>query len=174
MHLNDGPIEPVDAKTGWNPVEQGDPAGMARMFSRCLGQYGTGVTIITTEAGGHRAAVTRQFVRLVSLDPPLVLWSITRTSRSSRSSRRRPLRGQRPLGQADGCLPPLLEQGRRQVWGGGWASGVFGSPLVDGRLVHFECETYSQVDGGDHMIILGRVHEPSLYGERLLFAPGTV
>ena len=58
----------------------GDSAENSRLFRRCLGQYGTGIAIITTE--GRLAAITVDSSASVSLDPPLVLWSITQTSRS--------------------------------------------------------------------------------------------
>jgi flavin reductase (DIM6/NTAB) family NADH-FMN oxidoreductase RutF/DNA-binding MarR family transcriptional regulator len=156
------------------PIETGDPATDGRLFRRCLGQYGTGIAIITTETGGRRAAVTVNSFASVSLDPPLVLWSITNTSRSY----------------------PLFKNGRRfavnilastqmnvstrfaskvedKFADAVWSPGEFGSPLLDGCLAHFECETYSQVEGGDHTILIGLVRRAVRFeGEPLLFAQG--
>ena len=64
------------------PLEEGDPAADTRLFRRCLGLFGTGVAIITTRHDGQSAGATVNSVASVSLDPPLVLWSIARTSRS--------------------------------------------------------------------------------------------
>jgi flavin reductase (DIM6/NTAB) family NADH-FMN oxidoreductase RutF len=156
------------------PIEAGDPATDGRLFRRCLGQYGTGIAIITTETEGRRAAVTVNSFASVSLDPPLVLWSITNTSRSY----------------------PLFKNGRRfavnilastqmnvsshfsskvedKFADAVWSPGEFGSPLLHGCLAHFECETYSQVEGGDHTVLIGLVRRASRFeGEPLLFAQG--
>lgn len=61
----------------------GNPADDARMFRRCLGQFGTGIAIITTQKDGQCAGVTVNSVASVSLDPPLVLWSIRTDADSS-------------------------------------------------------------------------------------------
>ncbi|WP_432349994.1 flavin reductase (plasmid) [Shinella yambaruensis] len=156
------------------PLEEGDPAVDGRMFRRCLGQYGTGIAIITTEANGRRAAVTVNSFASVSLEPPLVLWSIAHTSRS------------RELFSSSGCFAVNILSSKQmdvsrhfsskledKFADAVWASGDFGSPLLDGCLAHFECETYSLVDGGDHTIIIGLVKRASRFeGEPLLFSQG--
>jgi len=54
-----------------------------------------------------------------------------------------------------------------------WAPGEHGSPLLDGCLAHFECDTHSLVDGGDHTIVIGLVKRASRFeGEPLLFSQG--
>ena len=156
------------------PIEQGDPALDGRMFRRCLGQYGTGIAIITTEADGRRGAVTVNSFASVSLEPPLVLWSIAHTSRSCElfaSSGR----------FAVNILSAKQMDVSRHFSGklddkfadAAWVRGDFGSPLLDGCLAHFECETYSQVDGGDHTILIGLVKRASRFeGDPLLFSQG--
>lgn len=58
------------------PLESGDPEADRRLFRRCLGQYGTGIAIITIKAEGQRAAITVNSFASVSLDPLLVLLSV--------------------------------------------------------------------------------------------------
>lgn len=156
------------------PVEEGDPALDDRLFRRCLGQYGTGIAIITTEDEGRRAAVTVNSFTSVSLDPPLVLWSIAHTSRS------------RELFSSSGRFAVNILSAKQmdvsrhfsskledKFADAAWAPGAFGAPLLDGCLAHFECETYSLVDGGDHTIIIGLVKRASRFeGEPLLFSQG--
>ena len=67
-------------------LAQGDPALDARSFRRCLGMFATGVTVITAQAAGKHAGVTANSFSSLSLDPPLILWSIHRSARTSRSS----------------------------------------------------------------------------------------
>ncbi|WP_245459977.1 flavin reductase [Mesorhizobium sp. M1B.F.Ca.ET.045.04.1.1] len=160
--------------TARQPIEAGDPVNDSRLFRRCLGLYGTGIAIITAEMEDQRAAVTVNSFASVSLDPPLVLWSISRASRSH----------------------PLFTNGKRfavnilastqmnvsrhfsskvedKFADTSWSPGEFGSPLLHGCLAHFECETYAQVEGGDHTILIGLVRRASRFdGEPLLFAQG--
>src|SRR3954465_2141435 len=63
-------------------LEQGRPGADARAFRRCLGQFGSGVTVITAMSPGRPIGVTVNSFASVSLDPPLVLWSLSRTSTS--------------------------------------------------------------------------------------------
>jgi flavin reductase (DIM6/NTAB) family NADH-FMN oxidoreductase RutF len=53
-----------------------------RELRRCLSQYATGVTVITADNGEERFGITSNSFTSLSLDPPLILWSIARTSRS--------------------------------------------------------------------------------------------
>ena len=53
------------------------------LFRNALGQFATGVTIVTTkDAGGNPVGVTASSFNSVSLDPPLVLWSLAKTAHS--------------------------------------------------------------------------------------------
>lgn len=155
-------------------IESGDPAVDGRLFRKCLGQYGTGVAIITMEKDNVRAAVTVNSFASVSLEPPLILWSISHGSRSY------PL-----FKNGRGFAVNILSSSQIDVSkhfsskiedkfaGVGWTSGEFGSPLLHGCLAHFECESYSQVDSGDHTILIGLVRRASRFdGEPLLFAKG--
>lgn len=156
------------------PVEEGDPLADGRMFRRCLGQYGTGIAIITTEANGQRAAVTVNSFASVSLEPPLVLWSIAHTSRSRR------------LFESSGHFAVNILSSRQmdvsrhfsskledKFAAADWSPGMFGAPLINGCLAHFECEIYSRMDGGDHTILVGLVKRASRFeGEPLLFSQG--
>src|SRR6516162_1677302 len=69
----------MDASTA---LEAGDPKADGAAFRRSLGQFGTGVTVITASADGKRVGMTANSFSSVSLEPPLVLWSAKRTSQS--------------------------------------------------------------------------------------------
>lgn len=156
------------------PLDEGDPADDARLFRRCLGQYGTGVAIITAEADGVRAGVTVNSFASVSLDPPLILWSISRTSRSFpvfQAARRFAVN----VLAADqiGVAARFAGKAEDKFAAGGWSAGRHGSPLVDGALVQFECTAEGAFDGGDHVVMLGRVGNVRRFaGEPLLFVAG--
>src|SRR4029079_4697009 len=60
-----------------------DPVSASRSFRVALGRFATGVTVVTTiDANGNDVGVTANSFNSVSLDPPMVLWSLARTSRS--------------------------------------------------------------------------------------------
>src|SRR6185369_4222886 len=65
-----------------SPVESGDPRVETDGFRRSLAEFATGVTVIATSVGGERYGLTSNSFASVSLEPPLVLWSIRRESKS--------------------------------------------------------------------------------------------
>lgn len=156
------------------PLEEGDPAIDGRLFRKCLGQYGTGVAIITMEMEGQRAAVTVNSFASVSLDPPLILWSIAYTSRSYSLFKSGSRFAVNILASSQIDISKHFSSKIEDKFADvAWATGEFGSPLLDGCLAHFECEIYSQVEGGDHLILIGLVRRASRFeGEPLLFAKG--
>jgi flavin reductase (DIM6/NTAB) family NADH-FMN oxidoreductase RutF len=94
----------------------------------------------------------------VSLDPPLVLFSVARTVLSFSTWQAASAWGISVLGEAqDGLSTRFARAG-----GGKWSGfepmiGATGVPLIPGALAHFECERYALYDGGDHAILVGRV-----------------
>ena len=64
------------------PIEAGDPAADARALRRCLGQFPTGVTIVTARNGERLVGMAVNSFAAVSLTPPLVLWSLRLASAS--------------------------------------------------------------------------------------------
>src|SRR3954466_10265285 len=76
--------KPVQAKTAQDQTtdkqpDAAQPADPAN-FRRALGQFPTGVTVVTAMAGDHPIGMTANSFSSVSLDPPLVLWSVANTS----------------------------------------------------------------------------------------------
>ncbi|WP_246252708.1 flavin reductase [Allomesorhizobium camelthorni] len=144
------------------------------MFRRCLGQFGTGVAIITTRSDGQNAGVTVNSVASVSLEPPLVLWSISRQSRSFGAFQDAP-------GFAINILSKdQIELSRHfsssavhKFTGVPSRNGHHDIPLLDGAVAHIECSQEAAYDGGDHVIMIGRVSRVSRYsGDPLLFVQG--
>ena len=174
MQTNVGPDSLFVENIARTPIEAGDPAGDSRLFRRCLGLYGTGVTIITTETEDQRAAVTVNSFASVSLEPPLVLWSISHGSRSYSLFKNGSHFAVNILASTQMHVSRHFSSKVEDKFAdAAWWPGEFGSPLLDGCLAHFECETYSQVEGGDHTILIGLVRRASRFeGEPLLFAQG--
>ena len=140
-----------------------------------LGRFPTGVTVITTcPPGGKREGLTANSFSALSLDPPLVLWSIGRKSASIASfveSGHFAINVLR-AGQSDishRFATPSADKFEGLVVG----VGVGNSPLLPGVLASFECKVESTIEGGDHLLFVGRVHKISYGdGEPLIFNAG--
>nr|pir nitrilotriacetate monooxygenase (EC 1.14.13.-) component B [imported] - Chelatobacter heintzii [Aminobacter aminovorans] len=139
-------------------TEGGDPTSDPKGFRRALGTFPTGVTIVTAPGVDGPAGVTANSFASVSLDPPLVLWSIGHTSRSHSKFQQ----------SATFAINILADDqvGVSQVFAGGsadkfslvdWHTGRTGAPLIDNALAYFDCVCEARHEGGDHTIMIGRV-----------------
>jgi flavin reductase (DIM6/NTAB) family NADH-FMN oxidoreductase RutF len=146
-----------------------------RDLRRALGQFATGVTVVSTRAkDGSRIGVTVNSFSSVSLDPPLVLWSLSRHSASladfanaSHFAINVLAANQHHLSrQFSTPLPGKFESVE-------CLEGTAGCPLLQGTNAHFVCRNVRQLDGGDHVIFLGEVEEYKWSeGEPLVFHSG--
>lgn len=155
-------------------VERGDPALDSAAFRRCLGEFATGVTIITTQAGDLRAGVTANSFSSLSLDPPLILWSIGRSSRSLEAFQKGTHFAINILSLDQVKVSQLFASKETDKFAHvAWEAGIGGSPLIDGALASFECETSAIHDAGDHLLLIGHVKRfTRREGRGLLFVQG--
>lgn len=137
------------------------PAGTfdPRAFRNALGQFATGVTIITAKGlDGQYVGLTANSFNSVSLDPPLILWSLSLYSPS--------------LAVFQGCTHyavnllahDQVELSNRfarpasdKFSGLAFEEGAGGAPLLPGCCGHFECRNEAHHPGGDHIIFVGLV-----------------
>ena len=147
-----------------------DPTRLRQAF----GRFGTGVTIVTVMAPSGPVGMTANSFSSVSLDPPLVLWSIARASRRYKAfeaSGRMAIHvlgaEQEALCKAFATAPDAFGQAR-------WHLSETGVPLLEGCLARLECRHYAEYDGGDHAIIVGEVERACIEdnGDPLLFFGG--
>lgn len=155
-------------------LEQGDPAEDAKAFRRTLGQFATGVTAITTATPDGPVGVTANSFSSLSLDPPLVLWSIARTSRSFGAFSEAAHFAISILGENQIDVSQKLSSSSDDKFNGlEWSPGKGGSPVIAGALATVECATETVHDGGDHIILVGRVLRHQRFaGKPLLYAQG--
>jgi flavin reductase (DIM6/NTAB) family NADH-FMN oxidoreductase RutF len=132
-------------------------------FRSVLGRFVTGVTVITTRApDGRRAGVTVSSFNTLSLDPPLILFSLALKAPSLSVFR-----------AADRFAVNILAEGQEHIArqfarpaddkfeGIEVEDGVDEVPLIAGALAHLECDVTDRYPGGDHEIVLGRLHRTS-------------
>ncbi|MFB9949214.1 flavin reductase [Rhizobium puerariae] len=156
------------------PIEEGDPAADPKAFRRSLGQFATGVTVIATRHEGRPVGVTANSFSSLSLDPPLVLWSIARTSRSFAAFSAASHFSVSILGEDQIDVSQKLSSSREDKFAEvDWYPGIGGSPVMAGAIATLECSTFAVHEGGDHIILVGRVLQHRRYpGKALLYAQG--
>lgn len=131
----------------------------SRDFRDALGHFVTGVVIITTRTpSGEPLGLTVNSFASVSLDPPLVLWSLDRTSDRFQTMMSCTHFGVSVLGSDNQHLSHRLSRkGETALEGETLRDGPHNVPLLDCATAHFVCSVESRVEGGDHVIFLGRV-----------------
>lgn len=153
-----------------------DPAADGRGFRNALGQFGTGVAVVTARSGAALTGMTINSFAAVSLDPPLVLWSIRRQSKRADAFVTAESFAVNILAESQSDLARAFasdKPGSDPFESARWVEGHGGSPLLEGTLARFECRRHEVHTAGDHQIILGAVERCSvLAGTPLLFVQG--
>ena len=144
-------------------VDRDDPEAMAaaRRFRDVLGRFASGVTVITSMSAGEPVGLTCQSFSSVSLDPPLVLFIPSRTSRAWPAIHRSGVFCVNFLadGQQD-LSNQMAGRGDDKFAGVGWTpTATTGSPLLEGTLGHVDCRIQTVHEAGDHFVVIGRVLE---------------
>ncbi len=131
-----------------------DPA----LYRAVMGSFPTGVTVMTAGGDGPRCGVTASSFNTVSLDPPLILWSLGLKAPSLTTFREAGHFAVNVLaaGQKDIALQ-FARPAADKFAGVDTFTGVTGAPLIRGALAHIECRIWSRYPGGDHEIMLGEV-----------------
>lgn len=148
----------------------------SRELRDALGRFATGVCVITTVSrDGKPLGLTANSFASVSLDPPLVLWSLQNNSEVYDIYSAPEYYAINVLGAEHEALSNrYAKKGDHLMDPDHFSTGVFGSPLVHDALVSFECELHAAHQGGDHLIIVGRVldMQSRTGGDPLLFFGG--
>jgi len=128
-------------------------------FRSALGAYATGVTVITTrDRDGNNVGMTASSFTSLSLDPPLILWSIDKRTGCFDV-----------FNEAEHFAIHVLKDSQEELSnhfaGRGFdkfkdiasTEGVGGAPILADYSACFQCSTEHRYEGGDHIIIVGRV-----------------
>lgn len=130
-----------------------------RELRNTLGMFATGVTIVTARApDGTPVGLTVNSFSSVSLEPPLVLWSLARTSRALDVFTHQEHWAINILSADQEELSNrFASSGDDKFSGVEMEDGVAGAPLLTDCVARLQCRTASQFDGGDHVILVGEV-----------------
>lgn len=136
-------------------------------FRGSLGRFATGVAIVTFDGVSRRHGITVNSFTSVSMDPPLVLVSIARTTKAHDELKDRPFTVN-ILGAEQQAL--AMHFAGRPGLDPLWVEGET-APRLSGVLAFFSCTPWAAYDGGDHTLYLGLVHEFNYRkGDALAFA----
>ena len=140
-----------------NPVMIQEP--QPRTLRDALGRFVTGVTIVTTlDSDGAPVGLTANSFTSVSLDPPLILWSLSKRSGNLAAFSTAGRFAVNILSQDQNELSARFASLSEDRFAGtGWRRGLGGLPLLPGCLAHLECVTTREQEAGDHVIFIGRV-----------------
>jgi flavin reductase (DIM6/NTAB) family NADH-FMN oxidoreductase RutF len=141
---------------------------------QCLGKFATGVTVVTCQGPLGPCGITANSFSSVSLDPPLVLWSIAKVSNSLQAFLDADHFAFNVLSAGQQTLSHHFAQPDHTRFNGiEHATSEYGVPLLPDTIACFECRTDAIHDCGDHYIIIGKVQRfHSVDGEPLLFFGG--
>ena len=128
-------------------------------FRRALGNFATGVTVVTAQDNsGNKVGVTANSFNSVSLDPPLVLWSLAKNSASHTIFEHSKhfavnILAADQIDLSNNFATPSEDKFANIEY----TIGIGNSPILKETTAHFQCEKYKVIDGGDHWIMLGKV-----------------
>lgn len=146
-----------------------------RDFRTALGAFGTGVTVITAAgADGARVGLTANSFSSVSLNPPMVLWSLSSFAPSMHVFQEASHYAVNVLGADHRELAMRFARSAEDKFAGTrFREGLGGAPVLEEALASFECRNAFRYYGGDHVIFLGVVEAYAhREGEPLLFCRG--
>ena len=132
------------------------------VFRDVIGRFASGVTVITTSADDGDHGTTASAVSSLSLDPPMLLVCLNRTSDTRAAILRSGVFGVNILAEHQGAIAAAFaRKGADKFAGVDIVRGSTGVPLVDDALAHLECEVHETTTGGTHTVFLARVREAS-------------
>lgn len=154
------PPPDIPASPAATPSTVDQPPPTPLLLRAALGRFATGVTIITCAGpDGQPVGLTANSFSALSLDPPLVLWSLRQASGSLAAFEAAPHFVVNVLAESQVDLSRRFASSSvtDKFAEGGWAAGLGGAPVLSGCAAVFECAVDSRQVAGDHVLFIGRV-----------------
>lgn len=131
-----------------------------QLFRRALGHYASGITVIAGMAGEAPVGFTCQSFYSVSLEPPLVSFSVMRSSTSWPRIRDSGRFSVSILSARQQEISNAFARSGTDKWKGvDWVRAASGNPIIAGSLTWLDCELFEEHPAGDHTIVIGSVRE---------------
>jgi len=152
-----------------------EPVFDVRAFRQALGQFPTGVCVVTSVIGTDKLGVTISSFNSLSLDPPLILFSIDRRAGGLPLWRRAEGYTINVLSENQADLSIRFSKPLTNKWEGVACNMEIGRGFVlPGSAAVFHCAPWAVHEGGDHLLFIGRVTSFQAHRERrpLVFSRG--
>ena len=130
----------------------------SRNLRHTLGRFVTGVAVVTTRTEAMPTGLTINSFSSVSLDPPLILWSLSRDSARLEVFQEAEYFAVNVLAGDQIDLCRHFSSTKENLFADiAWQPSKHGQPILDGVVASLECQTWKVYEGGDHIIIIGQV-----------------
>jgi flavin reductase (DIM6/NTAB) family NADH-FMN oxidoreductase RutF len=152
-----------------------EPAFDVRSFRRALGHFPTGVCVVTSQVDDARVGVTVSSFNSLSLQPPLVLFSIDAKATSLPLWERAKGYAINVLAENQKDLSDRFAKSGSNKWEGTtYPEGLFGAPVLPGVAAVLECAAWATHAGGDHVLFIAEVKRFRTSADRrpLVFSKG--
>jgi flavin reductase (DIM6/NTAB) family NADH-FMN oxidoreductase RutF len=133
-----------------------------RRMRSMMGRFATGVTVVAARHGPLLAGMTANAIASISIDPPLMMASISRRAETHNAiigshafAVSVLARDQRAL--AECFAQPTTADKLKRFCDAEWHEAETGSPILEGALAYFDCRLSVRHDGGDHAVFIGEV-----------------
>ncbi len=147
-------------------LERDHPGPMSESEQRALrsmmGRFATGVTVVAARHGPLLAGMTANAISSISIDPPLLMASVNRSSethiaivQSHAFAVSVLAREQRAI--ADCFAQTTTAEKLRRFCDAAWHEAETGSPILEGAIAYFDCRVTARHDGGTHSVFLGEI-----------------
>lgn len=142
-----------------NAARADPPRFTERHFRDALAQFATGVTVITARGpDGRFAGFTANSFNSVSLDPPLIVWSLADASETLPAFRAAERYAVNVLAHDQIALAHRFSRPHADRFAGvAYRLGAADAPLIDGGIAWFECRHHALHPAGDHTLFIGEV-----------------
>jgi flavin reductase (DIM6/NTAB) family NADH-FMN oxidoreductase RutF len=133
-----------------------------RWLRAMMARFATGVSIVAARHGPLLAGMTANAIASISIDPPLMMASISRKSEThgailtSHSFAVSVLSGEQQA-LADCFAQPTTAAKLQRFCDAPWHDAETGSPILDGAIAFFDCRLVAQHPGGDHTLFVGEI-----------------
>jgi flavin reductase (DIM6/NTAB) family NADH-FMN oxidoreductase RutF len=143
-------------------------------FRQVMGQFTTGVSVVTTGGKGKPAGITVNAFCSVSLDPPLVLVCIDLISNTLPFIRENGSFAVNILTDKQEdlsrCFAGSTQERYEEFCHAEFHLAATGSPIIDSSLAFIDARVVAEYPGGDHVIFLGQVEAMGIHGHEVVFA----
>ena len=146
-----------------------------KTFRAALSSFATGVTVVTTQdKAGQAVGMTASSFNSLSLNPPLILWSVTKTTGSAQAFVECAHFCINVLGADQAALSDhFARSGTDKFTTVPTENGLGNCQKINGAAAHFECRMWAIYEGGDHWIVVGQVERfTTTNRDGLVFARG--